>query len=80
MVNMEYNKEKVDEMTLALLYLNIFEEHDWKRTWKSYDWDTLDRLYNKGYISNPKSKSKSIVLTEEGAEFSKELFKKHFGK
>ena len=76
---MEYDHEKVDEMTLALLYLNTFEEREWKRAWKSFSWDALDRLYEKGYISNPKSKAKSIMLTDEGAKLSEELFNKHFG-
>ena len=43
------------------------------------DWDAMDRLHDKGYIGNPKSKAKSVTLTEEGERLSKELFKKHFG-
>lgn len=77
---MEYDKDKVDEMTLALLHLNTFDEHEWKRAWKSFDRVTLDRLFEKGYIHNPKSKAKSIMLTEEGVKLSEELFKKHFSK
>ncbi|MEK6776348.1 MAG: DUF6429 family protein [bacterium] len=30
-----------------------------------------------GYISNPKSKAKSVILSEEGVRRSKEFFKKH---
>ncbi len=37
-----------------------------------------DRLHEKGYISDPKSKAKSVVMTEEGAKRAKELFEKHF--
>lgn len=78
---MEYNKEKVDEMVLALLFLTTFDEGQYgARAWKGYDWDTLDRLHAKGYISDPKSKAKSVVLTEEGVRRSRELFAKHFGK
>ena len=77
---MEYNKDKVDEMVLALLYLTTFADRPGWRAWKSHDWDALDRLYAKGYIWDPKSKAKSVVVTEEGVTRSRELFEKHFGK
>jgi hypothetical protein len=78
---MEYNKEKVDEYTLALLHLVMWKEKDWGYVaWKGFDWDTMDRLHEKGYISNPKSKSKSVGVTEEGFEKAGELFRKFFGK
>lgn len=32
------------------------------------DWDAVNRLHEKGYIGNPKSKAKSVVLTEEGVK------------
>lgn len=38
----------------------------------------MDRLHQKGYIGDPKSKAKSVTLTEEGARLSEELFRKHF--
>jgi len=75
---MEYNKDKVDEMVLALLYLTTFKDKFGFRAWKGMDWETLDRLYEKGYIGNPKSKAKSVALSDEGARLSKELFKKYF--
>ena len=63
---------------LALLYLTITEVDEWgARTWKSHDWDTMDRLHSKGYISDPKIKAKSVVLTPEGLERSRELFERH---
>lgn len=77
---MEYDKDKVDEMVLALLYLTMFDEGQYgARAWKSHDWDAMDRLHAKGYISDPKSKAKSVVLTEEGARRARELFERHFG-
>jgi len=76
---MNYDKDKVDEMVLALLYLTIAEEDGWgARTWKSRDWDVLDRLRARGYISNPKSKAKSVVLSPEGLELARGLFERHF--
>jgi hypothetical protein len=51
---MEYDRDKVDEMVLALLQLTIVEEGEYgTRAWKSHEWDTLDRLHEKGYISDP---------------------------
>jgi hypothetical protein len=38
----------------------------------------MSRLNEKGYISDPKTKALSVVLTEAGAKLSKELFFKHF--
>ena len=75
---MEYNKDKVDEMVLALLYLTMFDDKPGSRAWKSHDWDALDRLHEKGYISDPKGKAKSVVMSEEGAHRAQELFQKHF--
>jgi predicted transcriptional regulator len=76
---MDYNKEKVDEVVLALLYLNAFDDQFATRAWKSLNWDAMDHLYEKGYISDPKGKAKSVVLTEKGRQLAKELFEKYFG-
>jgi hypothetical protein len=75
---MEYDKDKVDEMVLALLSLGMFRERSGWRAWKGHDWDAMDRLHEKGYISDPKSKAKSVVVTEEGAKQARELFERHF--
>lgn len=78
---MAYNTEKVDEMVLALLYLTICEEDQWgARAWKSHDWGALDRLHAKGYISDARSKAKSVALTPEGLERARILFERHFGR
>ena len=76
---MQYNKDKVDEMALALLFLTTYEDKTYGlRAWKEMDWDVTNRLHEKGYISNPKSKARSVGVTEEGAKLSEELFKKYF--
>jgi len=72
---MDFNSDQVDEAVLALLYLTL---HDGARAWKSFDWDAMNRLHEKGYISNPVGKAKSVVLTEEGLKESERLFKKLF--
>ena len=72
---MDYKTDKVDEAVLALLYLTL---HDGARVWKSFDWEAMNRLHQKGYISDPISKAKSVVLTEDGLHEAVRLFKKLF--
>jgi hypothetical protein len=77
---MEIDEEEVDEAVLALLYLTTFKDKPRWRAWKSHSWDVLDRLHQKGYISDPATKAKSVLLSEEGAQRSRELFEKCFAK
>jgi hypothetical protein len=60
---MNLDNHKIDEAVLALLLLGL---HDEVRAWKGFDWDAMDRLHERGLISNPRSTAKSIVFTEEG--------------
>lgn len=76
---MEYDKDKVDEVTLALLYLVMHEHSEYgARVWKGFDWDTMNRLHEKGLIGDPIGKAKSVAVTPEGCKKAKELFEKHF--
>jgi len=77
LVCMDYDKDKVDEMVLALLFLTW---HDDFRAWKGHDWGAMERLHEKGMIGNPVGKAKSVLFTEQGLQRSRELFIKHFGK
>jgi hypothetical protein len=77
---MDYDQDKVDEMTLALLWLTRFKMSGVLRTWKRHDWDTMERLHAKGYIADPKSKAESVLFSEEGEKLSHELFAKHFAR
>ena len=45
---------------------------------RGQDWETMARLYSKGYLSDPNSKAKSAVLSEEGEKHSRDLFAKQF--
>jgi hypothetical protein len=72
---MEIDTDRIDEAVLALLYLGL---HDRWRAWKGFDWDAMDRLHAKGMISNPASKAKSVVFTEEGLREAERLFKELF--
>ncbi len=75
---MDYNKDKVDDMTLSLLFLTMFDDDHGPRAWKSFDWDTMNRLFEKGFIYDPVGKAKSVMVTEEGLQRAKELFHKFF--
>jgi hypothetical protein len=76
---MEYDKDKVDEMILALLYLTSSRDQYAIRAWKGLDVNILDRLHAKGYVGDPRGKGPTIDLTDAGAALSKELFIKNFG-
>ena len=73
---MDYDENKVDEVVLALMNLTL---HDEIRAWKGFDFRVLDRLYEKGFIRDPKNRARSVVLTGKGLARSEELFEKHFG-
>src|SRR6185503_10173518 len=72
---MKLDNEKIDKATLALLVLG---RHDGMRAWKGFDWDALSRLYEKGFISDPRGKAKSIVFTKEGLEEAGRLLQELF--
>jgi hypothetical protein len=77
-MRVKYEENRVDEMVLALMHLTTFKESSGYRTWKNHDWEVMDRLHQKGFIGNPKSKVRSVDLTKEGQLRSEELFKKQF--
>jgi hypothetical protein len=77
---MEIDTDKIDEAVLALLYRTRCDDKFRAASWKSQDWDTLNRLHEKGYIENPVSKNKSVGLTEAGRAKSEELYYRLFGK
>ena len=72
---MTIDNDQIDDAVLALLHLGL---HDKYRAWKGFDWDAMNRLYEKGYISDPVGKAKSVVFTEEGMRRSEELFRTMF--
>jgi hypothetical protein len=72
---MEIDTEQIDAAVLALLYLTL---HDGARAWKSYDWDAMNRLHEKGFISDPVGKAKSVVLSERGLNEYERLFTELF--
>jgi hypothetical protein len=77
---MDFDEDKIDEYTLALLYLVTYdrEEGSGARVWKGFDWDTLNRLHAKGYIADPVGKAKSVGMSEAGFLKARELCEQHF--
>lgn len=73
-----YNTEKVDNAVLALLCLTMFQDHGITRAWKGHAWEVLDRLYQKGYIDDPKNKNRSVTMTQEGVQQAQKLFEELF--
>lgn len=67
---MQLDTDRIDEAVLALLYLGL---HEGDRAWKSFDWDAMGRLHEKGLISDPVGKAKSVVFTEEGLREAERL-------
>ena len=74
---MDIDTDRIDEAVLALLYLTL---HDGYRAWKGFDWDAMNRLHEKGFISDPVGKAKSVVFSEEGLRESERLFREMFGR
>lgn len=73
---MPIDTEKIDEATLALMLLGL---HDHIRAWKGFDWDALDRLHEKGLISDTVGKAKSVVFTQQGLAEAEAAFARLFG-
>lgn len=69
-------EDRVDDAVLALLLLGL---HDGNRAWKTFDWDALGRLHEKGMVENPAGKAKSVALTDEGLRRAEILFDRLFG-
>ena len=67
---MEINTQRIDEAVLALLYLGL---HERNRAWKGFDWDAMGRLHEKGFITDPVGKAKSVAFTEEGLQEARRL-------
>jgi hypothetical protein len=74
---MELDTEKIDDAVLALLLLG---RHNGDRAWKGFDWEAMNRLHERGFISDPRGKAKSVILTDEGLARSRQLLEQLFGR
>lgn len=77
---MQYDEDKVDEAILALLFLNFFPDGSSTRAWKGFDWESMNRLNDKGFIDNLRSSAKSVIVTDKGGKEAERLFSRYFGK
>jgi len=77
---MEYDRDKVDELTLALLYLVSSPDASsgGARCWRGFEQETLQRLIQKGWIKPPETRSISLEMTNEGYTKARELFSRNF--
>ena len=73
----DIDERKLAEASLAILSLTL---HDGGRVWKGLDWDLMDLLHEQGWIVDPRSKAKSVVLTEEGERLAGSFLRKYFGR
>lgn len=73
---MAHDLDKIDDAALALLAALTFEEG---HAWKGHDFGVLNRLFEKGYIQDPKGKVKSVWLTPEGIRRGEEIADRLFG-
>lgn len=67
--------DRVEDVALAILSLTL---HDGNRVWKQISWDVTDRLHEKGLISNPRTRTKSVSLSPEALERAERVFQSLF--
>jgi len=75
-------EEAVKELTLLLMYLNRFSidampGSEPNRAWKNYSFGVVNKLDEENYITQGKSSTKSVYLTEKGFELARELLEKY---
>ena len=76
----DLDQEKLAEAALAILSLSRMVEPYGVTAWKGIDWDVMNMLHDKGWISNPVGKQKSVGITEEGIKLADQFLEKHFAK
>ena len=74
------DEEKLAEAALAILSLSRMVEPYGVTAWKGIDWDVMNILHDKGWVSNPVGKQKSVGITEEGVELADQFLEKYFAK
>lgn len=62
---------RIDEAVLALWWYNLSGTG---MAWKGFDRGAMERLHQRGFITNPVGKARSIELTPEGQEEAGRLF------
>ena len=67
---MSHDQSKIDDAVLALLAALSFDEG---RVWKGFDFEVMNRLFEQGFIEDPRGMAKSTYLTAEGLRRGREL-------
>ena len=75
---LEFDTDKIDEMALAILYFGMHRDRSGVYAWRGLAWEIMDRMFEKGWISDPKSKAKSVGVSEETEALAAELARKYF--
>lgn len=74
----DVDQDKLAEAALAILSLSAFGDPAGVRVWKGLDWDVMNILFERGWISNPKGKAKSVILTDDGQRCAEDFLRAHF--
>ncbi len=69
----------IEQFTLVLLRHSAFEDQGNLRSWKGYDWEVMNRLHERGLISDPVGKAKSVLFTDAGQRQADALVKSLVG-
>lgn len=75
-------QQAMKELTMILMYLSKFKDRDRGGTgeqlaWKGFNYNDLNALENDRYIEQDNHRASSVVITEEGLKFAKELLEKY---
>ncbi len=73
-----HDERRVQDAVLALMHLNAHADKLGWRAWKTFPWEATDGLHERGLIDDPRSKAKSVALTDEGAHLAEQLFTELF--
>ena len=73
----DLDHERMAEAALAILSLTA---DDWGNVWKGLDWNLMNLLFNRGWISDPHNKNKSVQLSSSGREAATQFLYELFGR
>lgn len=76
---MNPDKNKIADAVMAVLALTMFNDGEVHRAWKGIDWDVLNDLHERGWIHDPKGKTKSVVFTDQGRAMALACAERLFG-
>lgn len=74
---MDYDDQRIDDAALALLALYA-DRHG--HTWKGFDFGIMNRLHERGLITDPVNRNKGVYLTEDGERIGMQLAARWFAR